>query len=287
MAGLNTTGNSAPKDYVLGRGKVYFANLVGDLPDAYRFLGNAPDFNITVEVETLEHQSSRSGLKVTDAEVTISQKVSLSLSLDEMNFRNLALFFSGASGAKASVNGETTMGAVKQLNSATQNIVPGRWYDCLDTNGDRVYHIDSGATVLVQDQSANAATVDVDYTLDRAMGRIFVIATSSVLTSADTGLEWQVTGNTATVVEEVQALTTGRIEGALKFISSNPGDDDHFTEYQFHKVSLKADGDFGLISDEVTTMQLTGVAEANATAGGAGSPTMTVTTHAEATASPA
>jgi hypothetical protein len=44
---------------------------------------------------------------------------------------------------------------------------------------------------------------------------------------------------------------------------------------------LKAEGDFALIADEFTTMQLTGTAETNADAD-ADSPTLTIRTHANA-----
>jgi hypothetical protein len=63
--------------------------------------------------------------------------------------------------------------------------------------------------------------------------------------------------------------------GALKFISQNPANNDESTEYQFHQVSLKAEGDFAQISDEFSQMQLTGTAERNTTAD-ADSPTLTI-----------
>ena len=72
------------------------------------------------------------------------------------------------------------------------------------------------------------------------------------------------------------------VKGALKFISENPAAGDHQYEFQFHQVSLKAEGDFGLISDEFTTMGFTAIAERNETAGGTASPTLTVRTHANA-----
>jgi hypothetical protein len=285
MAGLNTTGNSAPKDYTLGRGKVYFASLddTTKLPDdgGYRFLGNAPDFGITVEVETLEHQSSRSGLKVTDKEVTISQKVSLSLSLDELNFQNLATFFSGTT---STFTHGITFASRKQIAA---DLVQGRWYDIVDDGGLRVYHIPTDATVVVSNAVASGeGTEGTDYTIDYAMGRVFIIVQSVTgIFPNDEELFVSVqndgTGRVASS-EEVRALSQSSVSGALKFISSNPGDNDHFTEYQFHQVALKADGDFSLISDETTTMQLTGVAEANETAGGTTSPTLTVRTHTAA-----
>ena len=80
MPGVNTTGVPNTNDYNLGRGIVYFSLLdTNGLPTGgYRDLGNAPEFNVSFETETLEHQASRLGLKVTDKEVVISQKCKLS-----------------------------------------------------------------------------------------------------------------------------------------------------------------------------------------------------------------
>jgi len=47
------------------------------------------------------------------------------------------------------------------------------------------------------------------------------------------------------------------------FIAENPAANDEQGEYQFHQVSLKADGDFALIGDEFSQMAFTAVAESN------------------------
>jgi hypothetical protein len=52
----------------------------------------------------------------------------------------------------------------------------------------------------------------------------------------------------------------------MKFVAENPADNSEKTEYQFHKVTLRSEGDFSLIGDEWTTGQLTGTVESNSTA---------------------
>ena len=88
MPGLNSTGAPDTRDYTLGRGIVRLAALTAaGLPDlnGFRDLGNAPEFNITVAVEDVRHQSSRTQLKFTDKRCTVSQEVGLSFILDEMD----------------------------------------------------------------------------------------------------------------------------------------------------------------------------------------------------------
>jgi hypothetical protein len=278
MPGLNTTGQANTDDYNVGRGKVYLATLDSNgIPQGYRFLGNAPEFNISMEAETLTHQSSTGGLKVTDKEVLISQTVNLSLTLDEINFQNMALFFSGATASYANSGAVAGVVGVANLLVSEQ----GRWYDLYksvggaptsNSNDDRIYDI--GALTV----EGGTAVEGTDYEVDLVMGRIFVIEGSSVLAVSVTPYDVVVAaqGNADAAVAEVRALTQSSVTGALKFVSENPAAGDKQTEFQFHSVSLKAEGDFGLISDEFTTMGLTGVAESNVTAGGASSPTLTI-----------
>lgn len=278
MAGLNPAGIANTDDYNIGRGKIYFASLdANDVPQDYRFLGNAPEFNITVETETQEHQASTSGLQVTDKEVVISQKVTLNVSLDEINFENLALFLSGATGSHT--NSAATTGVTGSNNLTV--VEQGRWYDLYsgtggapttNPHGTRIYDI---GTVTI------AGSVEgTDFDVDLKMGRIFVIDGGN-LTAGDHSVNIAANGSADTAVDEVKALTTTSVSGALKFISENPANSDVQTEYQFHKVALKAEGDFSLIGDEFSQMTLTGVAERAANAD-TDSPTLTIRTHANA-----
>lgn len=61
---LNT--NATP-NYTLGRGKVYFARFTsGQVPGPFRYIGNTPEFNLTIELETLDHFSSDEGIREKD-----------------------------------------------------------------------------------------------------------------------------------------------------------------------------------------------------------------------------
>lgn len=289
MPGLNLTGTNNPEDYNLGRGIIYLGTLVGDLPKDYRDIGNSTEFNINVESETLEHQSSRSGLKITDKEVIISQSVNLSLTIDELNFRNLALFFSGST----TTHTNPAKGAIGSDGGSeiilTDSVVLGRWYDLKDKDwddvtGERVYDLATGNVTFEKDGGGGADTVLVegtDYIYDGKMGRVFIKSTAVNITTGDQLQFFSTADAAAKDPDEVQALTQSNILVALKFISENPAANSHKTEYQFHKVSLKAEGDFSLIGDDFTTMTLTGSAETNATADSA-SPTLTIRTHADA-----
>lgn len=266
MAGLNRTGKPQTKDYNLGRGIAYLSGIdsTTGLPDeeGYRDLGNAPAFTITIQTETLEHQSSRAGLKVTDARFVVSQTASVSITLDELNFQNLAAFLSGNTEIYNNPHDTTFTDAV-----ISTSVVLGKWYDLHNVAGARVYNLGAAGVVftLEKDDVVDVALVaGTDYEIDLKWGRVFLMPTAVNIADGDQ-LNFTITTGATTPVDldQVNALNGGQLVGALKFISENPGDDNKQTEYQFHKVRLAATGDLALIGDEVIAMQLEGVAEVN------------------------
>lgn len=291
MPGINATGLAQTDDYNLGRGTVYFSLLdpTSKVPIGYRDLGNAPEFSIAVETETLEHQSSRAGLKVTDKEVLISQKVTLSLTLDEINFQNLATLLSGTSHDHVGPSPATENGSILGTDGdgtlitawvAAANNTLGQWYDLTaDANGAglRCYDIDV-TKLTVATEGGSAYAIDSDYIVDTEMGRIFLLTGGTI--DASKGIDLTLVGvdDGTRRIDEVRALGVVAATGALKFISENPANADKQTEYQFHSVSLKAEGDFSLIGDEFTQMQFTAVAEVVGGTVSPDSPTLTIRT---------
>lgn len=82
-------------NYTLGKGVVFFDQLVDSVYQGERDLGNAPSFTFNIALETLEHFSSRGGLKAKDKEVISQVTPGVAFSLDEVNKENLALLTLG------------------------------------------------------------------------------------------------------------------------------------------------------------------------------------------------
>jgi hypothetical protein len=72
----------------------------------YRDLGNVTSMVLTPEVETLEHFSSRTGIKTRDRLITIQQKATVKLVMEEITASNLAMMVYGAVD-EAAVGGPT------------------------------------------------------------------------------------------------------------------------------------------------------------------------------------
>lgn len=268
MPGLNTSGAPNTRDYTLGRGIVRLAKLTAaGLPDAdgFRDLGNAPEFNITVSVEDLRHQSSRTQLKFTDKRCTISQEVGVSFILDEMSFDNLAEFFSGGTESYDNPH-DQTWAATDSIVSASIKI--GNWYQLKDDNGARVYDLGATGVVLdlVEDPSGTPTSLSADdYEIDLAMGLVRFLSTGTNTLADGDEIGFAVTTGASSPqdIDQVNALTQADVTGALLFVQTNACDQGNKSEYLFHKVSLSADGDLALISDEIGQMSFSGVAEVN------------------------
>lgn len=82
-------------NYTLGKGVVFFDQLVAGAYQGERDLGNAPAFTFNIAVEKLEHYSSRGGLKAKDKEIISQITPGLAFTLDEVNKENLALLTLG------------------------------------------------------------------------------------------------------------------------------------------------------------------------------------------------
>ncbi len=273
-------GEAETKNYLLGRGIAYFGDSLDSAgrPKFYRDLGNAETVTLTVETEELEHFSNRSGLKVLDASVVLQQQVGVSLTLTELGEDNVGLFLAGDVVSVV----QSTAGVVGDVNLIMGTPSGGRWYDLYvtaapttypDPVGARAYSIT--AVVVTSADGMTTYTLGTDYEVDAVQGRIFIVHADDSGTIPD-GVDIDVDFTFATItIKEVQGLKKASITGALKFISENAQNASKEREYQFHDVTLRAEGDLALLSDEFGTIQLTGKAKANATVD-PDSPTVTI-----------
>jgi hypothetical protein len=77
----------------VGKGNVTFQkNFEGE----FRHLGNCTAFTVTPEVETLEHFSSMEGTRKKDLVITIEQRCTVAITMEEFTAFNLALMTQGA-----------------------------------------------------------------------------------------------------------------------------------------------------------------------------------------------
>ena len=88
----------ANNNYTLGRGKVNLARFKDGTqePDGFRYIGNTPEFNLSIELEELDHFSSDEGIREKDDSVPLEVNRTGSMITDNVSPENVALFFFGS-----------------------------------------------------------------------------------------------------------------------------------------------------------------------------------------------
>lgn len=95
--------------YYSGQGRVYEAKRdVDGKPMGFAWLGNVPVMDISVEITKFEHVESYSGQRATDLTVVQEKKGTFTMTLEDMDIKNLALAFWGQSAVVAAGTGVTT-----------------------------------------------------------------------------------------------------------------------------------------------------------------------------------
>jgi hypothetical protein len=84
-------------NYTLGRGKVHFSRFKDGttIPSGFFYIGNTPEFSLNIQSQTLDHFSSDEGIREKDDSVPLEVNRSGSMTTDNIEPKNVALFFFG------------------------------------------------------------------------------------------------------------------------------------------------------------------------------------------------
>lgn len=80
-------------NYIVGKGKVSFKR---EGAASFVDLGNCPAFSIELSIDTLEHFSSRTGIKTKDYEIVLTRGGTAKITMEEWTAHNLALMLMGS-----------------------------------------------------------------------------------------------------------------------------------------------------------------------------------------------
>lgn len=272
----NAYGQPSTSNYLLGRGILMLDFYSSDLPTKKFFdMGNATAFTITIDEETLEHQSSRAGLKKTDASVTLSKQLSGSFTLDESAAKQLASFLSGTIA-------ETAIGAASFADpTRMKQEIPansgGHWLEIADKDdSDKRYrNLDTG-TFKVFSLTTGGTEWTAQTQVDEKLGMFFVINNAADLDDAasqDVYLEFTAPAGSN---QEIQTLQQTTVRAALLFRAEN-AQTGKKREARLHKVKITSEGDLALIGDEFAEMTFNFIAEESSETKFSASPVGTIT----------
>lgn len=234
---MTLVSNRTP-EYVLGRGKVYFASFTsGQTPGPFRYMGNTPEFNLTIESETLDHFSSDEGIREKDDSVAIEVTRTGSLICDDINADNVALFFFGSTQVLSTV---AAPGQTENFTGANQGDV----FQLGLTTGNRIGT--RGITNFVLNGTGGTPTyvVGTDYSVDLDRGMFSILEGGGIADGTDIETTFDISAS-----DQTQVLSGSEpVEGAMRLLENNPkgSDRDIFLPY----VKITPNGDLAIKGDE-------------------------------------
>lgn len=257
MAALGAQNHT--DSYTLGRGEVYVDRITDETNFVYegeRYLGNTPEFNLTISQEVLEHFSSDRGIREKDASVPLQVNRTGSLTVDNIDTENVALFFFGST----SVVTEAGSAFGEGFNAVKQ----GRYYqlgmsatypagrkgfvgETDDSNSSGAYEVNAWVESNSDNDSNSGGTTYVagtDYVFDADLGRIYIVEGGGIAEGSDIYFNGTIKASSFDRVES----GSEPVACAIRFIAFNPNGEDF--DYYMPYCKLSPNGDYGLKSDE-------------------------------------
>lgn len=232
-------------NYTLGRGELHFGQFKTgtQTPRGERYLGNTPEFSLTISAENLDHFSSDEGVREKDQSIAVQTNRSGALTTDNINADNVALFFFGekldlaiaAATVAAEAIADVEKGLTYQLGVSDTHPSGARGLDLFATGPDVNVEVKKGATTLVE---------GTDYTIDMALARLTILEAGSLIDGDDITVGYKVKAQSRErIISGSQA-----VEGSLRFIAKNPVG--AIIDYFMPWVKVTPNGDYSLKGED-------------------------------------
>ncbi|KJS40360.1 MAG: hypothetical protein VR70_05825 [Rhodospirillaceae bacterium BRH_c57] len=207
-----------------------------------KHIGNVPALSYAPEVETLEHYSSMAGVREKDAEVTTTTAATLSMTLDEITSRAIAIAMLGEEVVYERVEAAGQVAVFEGVKAGDKLALP--------------HGVVSGVTI-----TDGTAVTPVDYTLtthytvDAAAGVITIVA---IPATADDTVEvaYDADAIVAGTRKVINLLADTTAEWSLFSVGTN--DVGKRLRIEVGRFKITPSGELGLITDEWATLEVEG-----------------------------
>lgn len=132
-------------NYYIGKGIVSFKK---EGEGAFRDIGNCPEFEFTPTIETLEHFSSRAGVRTKDLTVVLEKSGTLRVVFEELTQANLLIAFLGEENSAGDIDIFASNAVSGEVKFTGTNEV-GNQFEVIFN---KVDFIPSGAIPLISDE---------------------------------------------------------------------------------------------------------------------------------------
>lgn len=231
------------QNYTLGRGMVYFSryNAGTQDPAGYLYIGNTPEFSLTIESENLDHFSSDAGIREKDDSVPLETTRTGSFTTDNISPENVALFFFGSAST-------LTQSAITSTPYTVGPVKKGMFYQLGISSSNPVGHRGLNPTGLTVATGGTTHVLNTDYRINTDTGMLEILTTGAIADSASLTVTYAVLATTRSRV--ISGSTP--VEGALRYIANNPKGINQ--DYIMPWVKITPNGDYALKGDEWQTI---------------------------------
>ncbi len=212
-------------NYYVGKGIVSFKK---DGETTFRDVGNVPEFEFSPTLETLDHFSSRTGVKTKDKSIITSKTATIRMVMDELTAQNLSLFFLGETDAAVNL---VTTGDTTNTDETVENLA-----SVVGLVAGRTYNI-AGAGIPVGATFVYVSGNDIEL--------------SAPATATATAVSLTITAGIA-----LDIFSASEIDGWVRFVGTN--DYGANITIDLPNVVFKPSGSFNPISDEWGQVEVTG-----------------------------
>lgn len=227
------------KQYVLGRGKVYFDQFIADTQTktGERYIGNTPAFGMTSAYTPLDHYDADEGLREKDDSVNLQTDRTGTFQCDNISMANVALMF----GSTVSVESQGSSSG----ESETFTVYTGRYYQ-LGSTDDVPSGAKNASNVVVTNNSGirafgyitftgvqtDADTIDINgqtitFRASSPAAHEILIGASGIITAQDLIAEinaypsiYDVTASGTEGIVTLRAIATGTAGNSIVFTES-------------------------------------------------------------------
>lgn len=238
------------QNYTLGRGELHFSRFITNTqnPEGFRYIGNTPEVNLTIETEDLDHFSSDKGIREKDDSVPLQTTRTGTFTTDNIDPANLAYFFFGSVNALAVVGATVT-------DEVVADVKKGYGYHLGVTNtrpegaSNLTVHTAPSTNIILTDNAGTTTYVEgTDYTIDMKTGLLTILEAGAIVEGDDLKVDYKTT--TGTVTRVLSGTTP--IEGSLRYYAKNPKG----KQMSFFApwAKLTPNGDFALKGEEWQTI---------------------------------
>jgi len=225
---------------VLGAGKLYFdAEDANGSKIGERYLGDTPGFEVEVTTESVETWDSdgQTAQKLLNVATKVTRMANIVC--QHISNENLALFALGDVSTKA----QTSTPVADEPLTVKQ----GYWYQ-LGVSASNPTGVRNVSSVTVTGSGGTPThTVDTDYELDLAMGRIYIVVGGGIADDADILVDYTPAANSRTQVITSSAAAKF---GALRFIADNTNGANR--DFYAPRVQLKPNGTLAMKSRDAS-----------------------------------